>query len=119
MEHFFAQKPLPFCPKCKKVARPNILMFGDWLWLGDRSSLQKEKYINWLRELQQKNIKVAIIEMGAGKAVPTVRMQSSKLTRALNATLIRINPRDYDLPKGNHIAIPRGAAEGIQGILNA
>jgi len=23
---------LPLCEKCSEVARPNILMFGDWSW---------------------------------------------------------------------------------------
>lgn len=118
MEKFFAHSPLPLCPKCEAIARPNILMFGDWKWNGIRSDKQSTKYTSWLQQLQQENKKVVIIEMGAGKAVPTVRMQSSRLTRALNATLLRINPRDYDLPKGNHIAIPTGAAEGIQGIID-
>ena len=118
MEKFIAHEPLPHCPKCNATARPNILMFGDWKWIANRSNFQNSNYTSWLQKLQTKNAKVAIIEMGAGKAVPTVRMHSSKLTRALNATLIRINPRDYDLPKGNHIAIPAGAAEGIQGIID-
>lgn len=119
MEKFIAHEPLPLCPKCNTTARPNILMFGDWSWIGDRSDLQNSNYTAWLQKLQEEKAKVAIIEMGAGKAVPTVRMHSSKLTRALNATLIRINPRDYDLPKGNHIAIPTGAAEGVQGIVDS
>src|SRR5262249_16202835 len=27
-----AREPLPACPKCGALARPNILMFGDWGW---------------------------------------------------------------------------------------
>ena len=27
-----AKDPLPLCPTCKAMARPNILMFSDWDW---------------------------------------------------------------------------------------
>ena len=29
---FRARPPLPCCPQCGALARPNILMFGDWGW---------------------------------------------------------------------------------------
>ncbi len=53
--------------------------------------------------------------MGAGHAVPTVRMQSQQVFRSLNANFIRINPRDYDVPEGG-ISISLGAQEGIERI---
>lgn len=118
-EKFVACEPLPKCPECGAVARPNILMFGDWYWIEDRSEAQSKRYARWLNKLNDNNVRLAIIEIGAGKAVPTVRLQSSRLTRALNATLIRINPRDFDLPKGRHYGISSGAAAGIQGIVDA
>ncbi len=31
----------PLCPKCQRVARPNILMFGDYAWLHQRSALRR------------------------------------------------------------------------------
>jgi len=34
---------LPLCPRCRKIARPNILMFGDWGWLGQRSQAQDSR----------------------------------------------------------------------------
>jgi NAD-dependent SIR2 family protein deacetylase len=117
MQKFEAQNPLPNCPKCGGLSRPNILMFGDWHWLSNRSDNQHVLYDNWLEELKQAKARVVLIEMGAGKAVPSVRMQSSKLIRYLNATLVRINPRDYDLPDGNHFSFATGALEGIRQIL--
>ena len=54
--------------------------------------------------------------MGAGLAVPTVRYKSQQTANNINSTLIRINPRDYDVPKGA-IGIPLGAKEGINRIL--
>ena len=37
MERFRAREPLPRCPRCGAMARPNILMFGDWSWVEDRT----------------------------------------------------------------------------------
>jgi NAD-dependent SIR2 family protein deacetylase len=116
LELFEAQEPLPHCPTCGAIARPNILMFGDWNWLGDRSSAQSDEYHNWLNELQTANAKLAIIELGAGRAVPTVRMESQKNFRRNNTEFIRINPRDYEVPEGG-ISIPLGSKEGLERIL--
>ncbi len=33
-EVFEAREPLPRCIRCGEMARPNILMFGDWSWNG-------------------------------------------------------------------------------------
>jgi len=43
---------------------------------------------------------VCIIELGAGKAVPTVRLQCESLTKQLGnrASFIRINPVDFKMP---------------------
>lgn len=112
---FKAQFPLPTCPHCGERARPNILMFGDGHWEHDRSNDQSVRFAQWVRPLRNTRQPVAIIEMGAGKAVPTVRLTSQSLTQRVNGTLIRINPRDYQVPYG-HIAIPLGAQEGIERI---
>jgi hypothetical protein len=50
--------------------------------------------------------------------VATVRMTSEAAVRGGKATLIRINPRDYDVPAG-HIAIPCGAEEGIRRVIES
>ncbi len=110
---FEAQAPFPECPTCGAVARPNILMFGDWAWLSDRTTNQANRLSEWLESI--KNYRLAIIEMGAGKYVPSVRHKSQHIARNNNSILIRINPRDYDVPKGN-ISIPLGAAEGVKKI---
>ena len=105
---FRAAEPLPKCPYCGAVARPNILMFGDMAWLPGRSDKQGVQRQHWMQH-------IAIVEIGAGKAVPTVRMFSQRVARQYDATLIRINPRDSDVPKG-HIGIATGALEGIRAI---
>ena len=115
MSVFEASTPFPVCPSCGSIARPNILMFGDWGWLSERSSKQSSRLSKWLHNLEQNNIKTAIIEMGAGNAIPTVRMKSQQVFRRLNADLIRINPRDYNTPQGG-IEIALGAQEGVERI---
>ncbi len=115
METFQALEPLPHCPNCNAIARPNILMFGDWSWLSDRSSLQSSRYHQWLDRLQKEKARLVIIESGAGQAVPTVRMESESVFRNMNADFIRINPRDYDAPAGA-ISISLGTKEALEAI---
>jgi NAD-dependent SIR2 family protein deacetylase len=112
-EQFRALGDLPSCPRCGGIARPNILMFGDWSWIGTRSQMQGSNMDTWLREIDHKGLALAIVELGAGKAVPTVRYQSERMARREKTTLIRINPRDYEVPDSRHISLPLGSKEGI------
>ncbi len=116
---FEAQKPLPKCPKCGALARPNVLMFGDWSWLSQNSETQRSNLISYLNRLKVEKAKPVIIEIGAGKAISTVRIKSEQLAQYFNAVLIRINPVDFHTPgeiKG--IEIVAGALEGIRKIYN-
>ena len=111
-DKLLAQEPLPKCINCTALARPNILMFGDWLWLHQRSNEQSSIFSRWINNIIKKNSNLAIIELGAGEAVPTVRYKSESIARYPNAKLIRINPRDYYVPEGN-VSLPLGSLEGI------
>ena len=104
---------LPVCPACGSLARPNILMFGDWDWISDRTNMQHEKFLNWRKDLNNK--KIAIIECGAGTAVPTVRYNSEKILSRYDSKLIRINIRDPEVPSGQ-IGISGGAEETLKKI---
>lgn len=112
---FRARDPLPCCPKCGSLARPNVLMFNDWDWIPHRTRMQSERFHRWLDGLSGRGSALAVVELGAGKAVATVRMTSEAAARGGRATLIRINPRDTDVPPG-HFSIPLGAEEGIRRI---
>jgi hypothetical protein len=90
-------------------------MFGDWAWLSHRTEHQHDRFSAWLDELRQKSAKVAVIELGAGEAIPTVRHTSEGVVENLNGKLIRINPREYSVPD-DQIGLPLGAAEGIRKI---
>ncbi|AWV88589.1 SIR2 family NAD-dependent protein deacylase [Bradymonas sediminis] len=111
---FRAEAPMPRCPGCGALARPNILMFGDAGFVGERSDAQEERLRSWLTGLAGANAapKLAIIECGAGTAVPTVRWQSERLARAFDAPLIRINPREAHGP-GATISVDLGAADAL------
>ncbi|MDH4127348.1 MAG: NAD-dependent deacetylase [Spirochaetota bacterium] len=108
-----ANKPLPSCPNCDSLARPNILMFGDWGWDSSREEMQRIRYANWLSGLDNSNL--IIIECGAGTSVPTVRYETEKIANHFNATAIRINTRQAQIPLPN-LSIANGALETLSQI---
>ncbi|MBP47713.1 MAG: NAD-dependent deacetylase [Myxococcales bacterium] len=88
---FRASSELPTCPRCGRVARPNILMFGDYSWVSERSDEQHRRWMRWIANQGQ----IAVIEIGAGTTVPTLRRMSEELARR-GSKVIRINPRDSE-----------------------
>jgi len=113
---FRAQDPLPICKRCGGLARPNILMFNDWNWLSQRTDAQEGQFDSWLERLARSSARLVVIELGAGTAIPTVRVTSEQVARRFAARLIRINPREAEVP-GGHIGLPMGAAEAVRRIL--
>jgi NAD-dependent SIR2 family protein deacetylase len=114
MEEFLAIDT-PLCPKCGDIARPNILMFGDWKWNSKRTLNQETRYEKWKRE--NKGKKLLVIELGAGTAIPTVRRESENIAKYYNGKLLRINPREFDVDSNYGYSIPFGAFEGLTVIL--
>ena len=110
-----AGEPLPLCPNCGHVARPNILMFGDWNWIGDRSDKQQRDMNQWFRD--NESAEIVIVECGAGTGVPTVRMTSERIAARAGAKLIRVNTREPETPAG-HIGLDMGALEALEAIDN-
>ena len=108
-ESFRAVGELPLCPHCGALARPNILMFGDFAWSSGRSFHQEQSLMNWLGEINSEQL--AVIECGAGSAIPTVRDFGQRL-QARGAKLIRINVRESQGVNGT-IAIDLGAREAL------
>jgi NAD-dependent SIR2 family protein deacetylase len=105
-ESFRATGGLPRTP-AGHLARPNILMFGDWAWDGSRSRRQGAALEAWLSGLA--GAPLVVIELGAGTAVPTVRNLSDRLVRRPRTTLVRINPREPHGPPGT-LGVAMGAA---------
>ena len=112
-ESFRATGPLPTCPRCGGLARPNILMFGDGRWLESRAERQAQRMQRWLEGLKPGAL--AVVECGAGTAVPTVRMTCERLARGRRAPLVRINPREAHGPQGT-ISVAGPAAEALSQI---
>ncbi len=108
-----AASPLPSCPACGQLARPNILMFGDWCWDSSRSDNQKIRHDKWLRK--QEEGKMILIEIGAGMDIPSVRYQCEAVLLDKRGKLIRINIRDSEVPAGN-ISLPIGGLEALRQI---
>ncbi|MFB9927335.1 NAD-dependent deacetylase [Amycolatopsis halotolerans] len=103
-----ARPPLPSCPRCGSLARPNILMFGDFDWVPDRSQEQLDELSAWRRAHRD----IVVVEIGAGQAVPTVR-RYSELASAATGALIRINPREPRIRHGRGVSIAAGALETL------
>ncbi len=83
---------IPVCSDCGAVIRPNILMFGDFSWIPDRTNDQYGRLQKWAVSIRDG--RSAVIEIGAGTAVPTVRIFSENFASSHNATHIRINPNE-------------------------
>jgi NAD-dependent SIR2 family protein deacetylase len=98
--------PLPACPRCGALARPNVLMFNDGSWLSARTEAQYGRFEAWLRQVE----KLVAIELGAGLEVPSVR----RMCESLDAPLIRINPREPEVPSARDVGIPAGALDTLR-----
>lgn len=106
-------KHLPRCLRCGGVARPNVLMFGDFSWLSFRTDHQEGRFEIFLEENTGREM--VVVEMGAGTAVPTIRSLSERLGRRRGVTVVRINPREpwIDPP---HLSIPDGSLASLRAI---
>lgn len=109
---FTAAEPLPYCPECGGLARPNILMFNDGAWLTDRYARSSDRMRPWLAAMPSH--KLVVVELGAGLGIPTVRLFGEQVMYVKQATLIRINPREPEVPSdGDAISLAGGARETL------
>lgn len=99
----------PRCPHCGGLARPNILMFNDWDWLEARTAAQHAHQQRWLQGVRRP----VVIELGAGTAIPSVRHFSHRILHAHGGRLIRINPRECEVPTRSDVGLRLGAAQGL------
>jgi NAD-dependent SIR2 family protein deacetylase len=95
----------PRCPSCGELARPNILMFGDWTWASDEAERKQRQLEVWLRG----TTRPVVLELGAGTAVPTVR----QFSQSLRVPLIRINPDVPATHARSRVEIPLGARDAL------
>lgn len=95
-------KYIPRCRFCGDIARPNVLMFGDFSWVGKRTYEQSKRFDAFLSKNSDKQM--VVVEIGAGTAIPSIRHTSERLGRLYKAIVIRINPREPDI-SSPHISI--------------
>lgn len=106
-----AAEPLPECAACGRLARPNIQMFGDFDWISHRSDEQLRAVNEWRRH----HPKLVVVELGAGRAVPTVR-RYAELAGATTGALIRINPREPEIRHNRGVSLPYGALDTLTAV---
>ena len=102
---------MPTCNWCGGIARPNILMFGDFHWLDGRAELQRQRFAEWRTKVERP----VVVEIGAGMAIPTVRFFGERQ----GYPLIRINPNEDEVPNASDVGLLMGGTEGMQGIAAA
>lgn len=102
--------PLPRCPRCGALARPNILMFGDWGWLDERTRAQQRRLDGWRAGVKR----LLVVELGAGTQVPTVRW----FGESLGVPLVRINLRQPEVVGARAVGLPMGAEAGVDALWN-
>lgn len=102
----------PHCPHCGALARPNILMFNDWSWNNSRSDLQMQRLDLWLDGVSAPPL---VLEIGAGRAVATVRHFSQRMKQR-GSRLIRINLHEANIHNPQDIEIPLGAQDALEHI---
>ncbi|CAB3804281.1 NAD-dependent protein deacetylase [Paraburkholderia ultramafica] len=105
-EHCRLLSDLPRCPKCGDVARPNILMFNDGDWIETRAKRQRMRFEAWLLSVAR----LVVIELGAGRAIPTVRDMSKRH----GPRVIRINTGEHEIDQSNGIGVNSSALDALQ-----
>lgn len=106
------QGVLPSCPHCGSLARPNILMFGDGAWREERTHAQMGALQQALAGMRRP----LVIELGAGRAIPSVRHFGQRVLHEHGGRLVRVNPRDWQPPTPLDVGLPMGAAEALAAI---
>lgn len=99
----------PVCPHCGGLARPNILMFNDSDWLEARAEQQAARLQDWLASVRRP----VVLELGAGTAIPSVRHFSQRIVQRLGGRLVRINPRECEVPTRLDVGIAAGAVHAL------
>mmetsp|Transcript_41933 Transcript_41933/g.111681 ORF Transcript_41933/g.111681 Transcript_41933/m.111681 type:complete len:273 (+) Transcript_41933:488-1306(+) len=99
--------PPPACPRCGDGRmRPHVYLFGDGnRFANDAGTTKTAAYREWTDAVVQRatalGARVAIVEVGSGLRVPTIRKRCEELLARLpggQGALIRINPDHPDQP---------------------
>merc|ERR1711939_446212 len=73
-------------------------MFSDIGACPTRMAEQGQNFDKWRGSLPE-DVHLVVVEVGAGKTIPTIRCTAEEVAQSFpNATLIRINMDDSDIP---------------------
>lgn len=109
---FKLNSTVPRC-ECGGTARPNVLLFNDYGFDKKETNEQSVRFNEFMGYYDKGNHKIAVLEFGAGEAVPTIRLMGEYIHgRVEGATLIRVNPIDTHSPYGV-ISVKSGALDAI------
>ena len=128
-----APESIPRCPRgCSGIARPNIMLFGDPLFILERTRAQEQRFAAWQDSLGD-TTHLCVIDIGSGTAIPTVRWTAESIALRFaarpgcTASLIRINVREPEVAWSGHrsgplpesVQLPLGAREAIVAVIGA
>jgi len=122
----------PRCPHCGGPGRPAILMFADMAWVENEA--QESRWEAWVgtvsatakaMESTGRRLRTAILEIGCGENVRTVRMMTEDTARHLakygaHVTVVRVNldfpfpDSQPESPRHHHISLLGGGLEAIR-----
>lgn len=109
------------CEKCGEYLRPNIQMFYDFDCIDAEYNRQENKYSAFVSPYQEtRKPKVAIIEIGAGADIRSIRSMAESVAYDFNTQVIRINPQrlSQDIDDLDVIYVNKGAAEGVSYLMS-
>jgi len=106
------------CKHCRNYLRPNLLMFFDLDWYDLFYVQQMNLFENFKHSLYDS--KVAIIEIGAGEKIRSIKNASEMLAESFKTKVIRINPEISvkESTSDNVICIKSSGLAGITEILS-
>jgi hypothetical protein len=87
-------------------------MFNDSGWIEERTRRQAQRQQAWLARARRP----VVIEIGAGSAIPSVRYFSQHVLTQHNGRLIRINPRESQVPGRLDVGLACGSLAGLSAI---
>lgn len=111
-----AIEPLPACPTCGGLARPNVLMFGDGGFDPSITDAQARRFDQFLDAVDGHQL--VVVESGAGTGLPTIRRLGEQLAARYGAHLVRVNPREPQGPTGT-ISLATGAQDALLAVADA
>ena len=83
---------------------------GDGDWVDRRECQQSLQLDAWLQSCRRP----VVIELGAGTAIASVRVFSQQVIRHANGRLVRIIPREADVPSTRDVVLATGALTGLR-----